>query len=149
MNSRRPGSFLLLVMALAATPLCADTAQVKGAEINHERAKFHYQMSCQGCHSGDGTGYNAVPRLKGFVGHFLGSQEGREYLVRVPGSADALLNDEQLTEVLNWILLEFGGDSLGRDWKPFGVEEVAAYRADPLLEVVQHRAQVLDGLSFN
>lgn len=114
-----------------------------GAAINERRAKFHYQMLCQGCHTEDGRGFNSVPRLNGYVGHFLKSEEGRSYLVRVPGSANADLDDDKLAELLNWMVFEFAQDSEPVEWKLYTGSEVSIYRKAPLLEVVEHRRQLV------
>jgi mono/diheme cytochrome c family protein len=113
------------------------------AEINEQRAKFNYQMSCQGCHAPDGNSAGAVPALRGHVGYFLASDAGREYLVRVPGSAVSALGDADLAEVLNWIVLEFGGDSVTAAFQPYTAEEVGGLRQNPLPEVIQYRAHLL------
>ncbi len=114
--------------------------------INAARAKFNYQMLCQGCHIPSGEGGAGVPNMKDQVGYFLHLPAGREYLVRVPGSANSALNDERLTELLNWGLLEFGGDSLAADWQPYSVAEVSAARQQPLYEVLEHRRLLADAL---
>ena len=112
-------------------------------EINEERAHFNYQMFCQGCHTPDGAGAMTVPRMKGQVGYFLETPQGREYLVRVPGSATSALDDEQLAEVLNWILVEFAGDSLAPHYRAYTSEEVGRMRKQPLNEVEDYRMQLL------
>ncbi len=117
------------------------------ADYNRERAHYNYQMFCQGCHTPDGVGASAVPRMKDFVGHFLRSQEGREFLVRVPGSATSALADDELAEVLNYILLEFAGDSLDADFEQYTGVEVGELRRQPLLEVERHRVRVLTSIA--
>jgi len=114
-----------------------------GAEINPQRAQFNYQMSCQGCHAPDGNSAGAVPALRGHVGYYLATSAGRDYLVRVPGSAVSALNDADLAEVLNWILQEFGGSSVAAPVEPYTAEEVGRLRREPLQEVIQYRAQLL------
>jgi hypothetical protein len=113
------------------------------AEINDQRAHFNYQMFCQGCHTPDGAGAVTVPRMKDQVGHFLETEKGREYLVRVPGSATSALSNDELAEVLNWILREFAGDSLAEDYRAYTAEEVGRMRQVPLNEVEAYRAQLL------
>ncbi|MFK8050524.1 MAG: cytochrome c [Halioglobus sp.] len=117
--------------------------------INNARAVFNYQMHCQGCHTPDGIGGMSVPDLRGEMGNFLQSQAGREYLVRVPGSANSVLSDEQLAEVLNWMLLKYAGASLSEDWRPYNAEEVGEYRSEPLYEVVEHRRNLIADFSGN
>jgi mono/diheme cytochrome c family protein len=122
-------------------PLLAATAGA--VEINQQRAQFNYQMFCQGCHTPDGTGAMSVPRMKDQVGYFLETPRGREYLVRVPGSATSALDNEELAEVLNWILVEFAGDSLSPDYQAYSADEVSRMRRQPLNEVEDYRAQLL------
>ncbi len=112
-------------------------------DMNRQRAHFNYQMFCQGCHTPDGSGAQTVPRMKDHVGYFLESPRGREYLVRVPGSATSALDDEELAEVLNWILLEFAGDSLDKNYLPYTTAEVGRVRQHPLNEVDAYRAELL------
>ena len=111
--------------------------------VNASRAQFNYQMSCQGCHAPDGSGANSVPRMKDQVGMFLNTREGRDYLVRVPGSAVSALGDAELAEVLNWIVTEFAGDSLTVAFEPYTGQEVGLLRQQPLNEVVHYRAQLI------
>ena len=114
------------------------------AEINEDRARYHYQMFCQGCHTPDGSGVNAVPPLKGMMGVFLRSQNGREFMVRVPGSATSKLDDMQLAEVLNWCIENFSSDSLvNGEYLPYTAEEVGRLRQSPLQEIDNTRAAVL------
>jgi mono/diheme cytochrome c family protein len=113
----------------------------------YARAQFDYQMHCQGCHTPDGRGADSVPRMKDHVGVFLQSPEGRDYLVRVPGSATSALPDERLAAVLNWILVEFAGDSLAAGYRPYTAAEVGRLRQQPLNEVDQYRAALLGTLA--
>src|SRR5262249_51219864 len=67
-----------------------------------------YALECQGCHRADGAGTpGSVPPLKDAVARFLGVAGGREYLARVPGVAQAPLDDTALAAVLNWMLDHF------------------------------------------
>lgn len=116
-------------------------------ELNTDRAKFNYQMFCQGCHTPDGTGGKSVPKIKSFIGYFLQKQLAREYLVRVPGSANSPLNNEQLAEVLNWMILEFGGESVPKNMQYYTTNEVAKLRQKPLFEVVEYRDMLVKQLS--
>ncbi|MCR8923101.1 cytochrome c [Dasania sp. GY-MA-18] len=133
-------ALLLIALLWPASQLMAE------AVSNERRAKFNYQMFCQGCHTQDGMGGRGVPQLKGFMGHFLSSQVGREYLVRVPGSANSVLDDEQLAEVLNWMLLNFAEDSLQASFQPYQASEVAGYRQQPLMEVLAYRKALVAAL---
>lgn len=127
--------------------LCCLVSTASATEINDKRAKFNYQMLCQGCHTPDGSGVKDVPQIKGFIGNFLANKKGREYLVRVPGSANSALNDKDLAEVLNWIILEMGDKSIPKNLQRYTADEVAKLRKNPLFEVVEYRKQLLLELS--
>ena len=130
--------FMLALLGAACPALAEDDA------MNPERAKYHYQMFCQGCHTPDGAGANAIPPLKDFMGYFLRSQRGREFMVRVPGSALSTLDDAELAEVLNWSIDNFAGMSLpAAGYIPYTSQEVAVLRTQPLQEIENHRASVL------
>lgn len=115
-------------------------------KMNTDRAKFNYQMFCQGCHTPDGTGGKSVPKIKNYIGYFLQNQVAREYLVRVPGSANSPLNNEQLAEVLNWMIIELGGESVPKSMQYYTANEVAKLRQKPLFEVVDYREMLVKRL---
>ncbi len=91
----------------------------------------------------DGTGNASVLQFPDHIGYFLAIDEGREYLVRVPGSATSALSSADLAEVLNWVIHQFGGTSITGSFAPYTTEEVARLRQHPLNEVVQYRALLL------
>lgn len=111
--------------------------------INERRALFNYQILCQGCHVGDGRGGKDVPNMKGLVGQFLKTLKGREYLVRVPGSANSALNSQELAELLNWMIPYFGKGSMPKEFKQYTTQEVEKLRENPLMEVVEYRATLV------
>ncbi len=99
------------------------------ADADDQRARINYTLHCQGCHLADAEGYeNEVPRMRDFVGYFLHSGEGREFVVRVPGVATASLPDDQLAELMNWLLFTYSSHQLPDAFEPFSVDEVAALR---------------------
>ena len=95
---------------------------------------------------GDGRGGKDVPNFIGFVGNFLKTDKGREYLLRVPGSANSAVNDEKLAELMNWIILEFGEQSVPKDFRYYTAEEVGRIRKSPLMEVVEYRKAIIQDL---
>ncbi len=113
------------------------------AQVNEARAQFHYQMFCQGCHGADGSGSRTVPVIRESIGAFLTSQEGREYLIRVPGVANSPLHNAQLAELMNWTIMQFAGDSIPDGWQGYASSEVGEYRQRSLYEVVSYRQQLL------
>jgi hypothetical protein len=107
--------------------------------------RVDYMLHCMGCHRDDGGGLaGEVPQLKGFVGRFLYVEGGREYLVQVPGVAQAALDDAALAGVLNWMLETFSPAELPADFVPYSGEEVSRYRRDKLIDV-SGRRKVLVG----
>lgn len=127
---------LVLLLALVAAPFA--TAQAE------DRVRANYLLACRGCHLVDGSGVPPeVPSLRDTLGQFVKSAEGRGYLVRVPGVAQSRLNDEELAEVINWILTKFNAASLPKDFRPFSAREVAAVRGDILADPVGYRGELL------
>ncbi len=101
------------------------------AGADDHRARINYMIHCQGCHLPEAVGFaGKVPRMKDFVGYFLHSKEGREFVIRVPGVATSSLPDDKLTEMMNWLLLTYSSEQLPEPFVPFSVAEVAALRPD-------------------
>jgi mono/diheme cytochrome c family protein len=103
-----------------------------------------YALNCQGCHRADGVGTpGSVPPLAGSVARFLGVPGGREYLVQVPGVAQAPLDDATLAAVVNWMLERFDKAHLPADFVPYGADEISRLRTKPLTDVEGVRARLL------
>jgi hypothetical protein len=60
---------------------------------------------------------------------------GREYLIRVPGSAQSPLDDAELAALLNWLIERFGPPEVAASFTPFTAEEVTRVRTPPLTDV--------------
>ena len=106
-----------------------------------------YAVTCQGCHRADGAGTpGTVPALAGSVGKFLRVPGGREFLVRVPGVAQAPLDDTALAAVLNWMLDRFGRDDVPKGVVPYAAAEVGRLRRRPLTDVEGARRQLLEAI---
>ena len=125
---------------------CVAGEAAANENLNVTRAKSNYQILCQGCHVGDGRGGSGVPDMLGKVGFFLNGQQGREYLVRVPGSANSALDSAELAEVLNWIMIEIGKKSTPQDFTDYSEQEVERLRKSPLFEAVEYRKQLVKKL---
>ena len=130
------------------SPGAVSAAEFLGVE-NSERARVNYMLNCQGCHSphGDGTADGTVPVMRDFVGQFLKVEGGREFLVQVPGSANAALSDAALAEVLNWMLFTISPAQVGENFRPYTTEEVQALRQINLHDVEQVRATLIERLN--
>jgi hypothetical protein len=130
-----------LRIELRIAPLVA-VALLCGASNVWADAHQDYVLNCMGCHMVDGSGAPpTIPRLKDRVGYYLTIPDGRAYLVQVPGAANSLLDDHQLTDVLNWMVDEFAGASRPQTFAPYATEEVARYRSTPPndIDALRHR----------
>jgi len=129
--------------ALAAALLAAGVA---GAEPI-SGARLDYVLQCMGCHLEDGSGApGRVPSLAG-VGRFLRVAGGREYLARVPGVAQAPLDDAAVAALLNWMLARFDpAAAAARDFVPFDAAEVGPLRRVPLADAEAARRALLAAL---
>ncbi len=97
-----------------------------------QRAHVNYMLHCQGCHLPKAEGFaGRVPVMKDFAGYFLHSQEGREFLIRVPGVSHSALSDAEVVELMNWLLQTHSAGQLPDPYTPFTEVEVAQLRKDP------------------
>jgi len=129
---------LLLILGLlqASTTVLAD---------DDARIRLTLMLQCQGCHRVDGAGTgDAVPALADQVARFLHVEGGREFLVRVPGVANAPLGDADLSALVNWMLAEFDPDHLPESFTPYAPAEIAALRTRPFgPEVASERQRLM------
>ena len=121
-------------------------ALVLWAGVAHAYApNVEYALNCQGCHRADGAGTpGSVPPLAGSVARFLAVPGGREYLVQVPGVAQAPLDDASLARVLNWMLERVDPTHVPAGFVPYAADEVGRLRAHPLTDVEGVRRRLLD-----
>ena len=120
---------------------CAVSARAETPQVD-------YLLQCQGCHRADGGDTpGSVPPLRNFVGRFLTVPGGREYLIRVPGSAQSPLDDAELAAVLNWIIERFGPAEVSAAFTPFSAEEVMRVRTPPLTDVEGARRDLLSRMA--
>ncbi|KKL34346.1 cytochrome C [Burkholderia contaminans FFH2055] len=142
--SRRVASLLMLtgaVVGLAAAPVHAEGAA--GAAL----ARQHWVLNCMGCHTATGGGIpGKVPPLANSLGYFTHLPAGREYVMRVPGASNSALSDQDLADVLNWVLTTMNRDALPRDFKPYTAAEVAAHRRPAFSDVATVRAGLVRAL---
>jgi hypothetical protein len=116
------GSVLLLTAGVMGSP--APVPHISGPAAS-------YLLNCGGCHGIEGrSSDHAVPTLRGQVDAFLCLPEGREYIVRLPNVAFVPLPDEQLADLLNFVV-SFGATR--QDHLPYTAAEVGALRRRPLI----------------
>ena len=114
------------------------------AEAARAAARFDYLLHCSGCHLPDGTGAPPeVPSLRGPMGALVATPEGRDYIARVPEVAQAPLGDDALARVLNWVLLEFNGETLPRSFRLLDAAEVGVARVKVLADPLRAREAIV------
>ncbi|QDH25992.1 hypothetical protein D5366_10155 [Neokomagataea tanensis] len=92
------------------------------------------------------SGDSGIPSLRDHVDVFLCSKEGRAYLGQVPGVSMSLIrSDQELADVLNFMVFQFGGESLQPNTKPYTAAEVHALRQHPVKvdDIMTYRAEIL------
>lgn len=104
-----------------------------------------YATNCQGCHGDLGTSALEIPTLAGRVGYFARIPAGRKYLVQVPNVALNPSSDEDIAEMLNWVLNTYSHAQLPPDFQPYTAAEVAVLRKDRI-DVIAHRQRVIEQL---
>ncbi|WP_175042999.1 c-type cytochrome [Burkholderia lata] len=142
--SRRRSS--LLVLAGVVVGLAAAPAHAEGA-ADAALARQHWVLNCMGCHTATGGGIpGKVPPLANSLGYFTHLPAGREYVMRVPGASNSALSDQDLADVLNWVLTTMNRDALPRDFRPYTAAEVAAHRRPAFSDVATVRAGLVRAL---
>ncbi len=133
---------LLLGLAVAAPAASAESGEQLSARAN-------YILRCTGCHGLEGAGseVGGIPDFRGYVGAFSRTEDGRAYLMHVPGVINSSLTNAEIAAVMNYVMQTFGGGSVPADFKPFTTEEVDALRTQPVEDVVVYRREVVKALS--
>jgi hypothetical protein len=142
MSARSAASRLAaaLVPALIAVALLARPA--------HADPRVDYMLNCRGCHGPDGAGApGAAPSFRGQVAKFLSVPGGREYLIRVPGTAQSELDDVRTAALLTWLVQEFSPGEIPVDFTPYTAAEVGPARHTPLTDVWRTRGELLRAIA--
>jgi mono/diheme cytochrome c family protein len=128
-------------LALAACVL-AGLNGVAGAQ---DRSRQNYIRYCAGCHQLDGSGSPSagIPDMREQVGYFLHSENGRAFLVQVPGSANSPLSDRELALLVNWIVQTFSAAQMPAATAPYTEDEVRRLRADRPAAIADFRRDVV------
>lgn len=119
---------VLALLALAGLLLPGQPARAL------DQTRSTYLMKCGGCHGIEGqSGQTYIPTLRDRIGTLTCTQEGRAYLLRVPGVSMSLIRDDALmAQVMNFVLFDLGGSSTPPGTPPFTVQEIRALRGNPL-----------------
>ena len=110
-----------------------------------DQPRIAYWLHCAGCHGLEGRGAPPdVPTLVDIPARIAGLPGGRDYLVQVPGVAQAALTDERLAEVVNFMLLQFSAETLDADFVPYTPAEIARGRGHSLADPLRTRRELLE-----
>jgi hypothetical protein len=125
----------------ACAMLCAPVSQAL-------EPRTHWQLQCMGCHHPDGAGEpGRVPSLRDTLVPFAGIEEGRAFMIQVPGVAQSQLSDEEVAALLNWMVHNLSAQPLPESYRRFSAAEVTAARREPLAAVKARRAKMLTNLA--
>lgn len=126
--------------AAACAALIASAAQALEPRTN-------WQLQCMGCHHPDGAGEpDRVPSLRETLVPFAAIEDGRRFMIRVPGVAQSMLTDAEVADLLNWMVHNLSAAPVPRDYRSFTTAEVAAARREPLAAVKAERERLLRGI---
>jgi len=133
---------------LAAALLLAPTVAYAEPPLpNLTTPQSDYVEHCSGCHGMQGNSAPAeITVLRDRVGYFMCTKEGREYLIRLPNVAYSAISDnQQLADMMNFVVFGLGGSSAPRDARPFTAAEVARLRTRALAtqSLIAVRAEVV------
>lgn len=136
--------------APTATPTAASSTVPPPYPREMNLAQSDYVEHCGGCHGIQGDASPAdLPSLRGRVGWFMCDPKARSYLLRLPNVARSRITDnDQLADLLNFMVFGLGGASTPKAAKPFTGAEVARERQSPFTSVslVKTRAAIVDSL---
>lgn len=110
--------------------------------ISH--ATSNYLQSCGGCHGIQGrSAAGLVPQLRDRVGWFLCTDDGRDYIVQLPDVAFAGVSDQELADLLNFVMFNLGGVSTPKDARPYSAAEVKQLRKSTVRTGLRARRQAV------
>ncbi|MCL1478385.1 MULTISPECIES: cytochrome C [unclassified Marinobacter] len=132
----------------AQKPAPGNEARQTPLHLANYSPSVNYQLQCLGCHltNGEGAPSHDIPMMKGFVGNFLKVEGGREFLIQVPGASLSALSNQQLAELLNWMLRddEIAGGSAPENFKPYTEQEVETNRGVMIKDLIGHRQNLIE-----
>ena len=120
------------------------------AIADDQQATSDYLLHCQGCHLPQALGVPGhVPRMNNFLGYYLHSEAGRQFVVQVPGAATANLTDARLANLMNWLLLTYSAAQLPDNFKPYSVDEIARLRPNLEPDPEVTRVRILQSIAVD
>lgn len=124
------GSLLLIGAVGIGRAALPPLGVLPAAIIDPDMARSDYAEHCGGCHGIQGSAAPAqLPELRGRVGWFMCTPQSRAYLIRLPNIAHSRISDnQQLADLVNYMVFGLGGASVPKGSKPFTADEVAHER---------------------
>lgn len=128
---------LTVAAAAAAAAGRPEAAALPAAITDPVLARSDYVEQCGGCHGVQGVSAPAqLPQLRDRVGYFMCTPATRAYLLRLPNIAHSRITDnQQLADLVNFVVFGLGGASTPADARPFTADEVAHERRFALSSV--------------
>ncbi len=143
-------AFCVVVNAQSAADYGVKTVAPPPYPGEMNSAQSDYVEHCGGCHGIQGNAAPAdLPTLQGRVGYFMCTPASRAYLLHLPNIARSRITDnQQLAELLNFMIFGLGGKSASPSTPPFTAEEVARERVTPLnsVSLTKVRAEVVESI---
>jgi hypothetical protein len=134
-------------MGMMAAMLFAAAVSSAPAMPELTTPESDYVEYCSGCHGMQGNSAPAeIPVLRDRVGYFMCTREGRDYLIRLPNVAySAIADNQELADMMNFVVFGLGGASAPKDAKRFTATEVKRLRTQALgtQSLIAARAQVV------
>lgn len=136
----------------AALTVIAAVAAIAGphpARSGEYTPRTNYILRCTGCHGMDGAGspIGGIPDFRNLIGAFAGDDDGRTYVLHVPGVAGSGLSARETAAVLNFVMANWAGTSLPPGAPQFTEAEVVERRQRPVVDVVQFRRTIVARLT--
>lgn len=137
-------SRLALLPMILASVVVAGSQTIAG-ETAGKYGRVDYLLHCSGCHGtkGNGTITGGIPAFPNSISHIASYENGRNYILQVPGVITTNMSDPEIARVLNYILEEWGD---GAEVAPFSGPEVTRRRALPAREVAEYRREITEEL---
>ena len=131
-------AFVFIIVFLATHVAVADD----------NRARVNYMLHCQGCHLPSAEGVvDRVPRMKDFLGYYMHSEDGRRFIVQVPGVSTAQISDDEVAELMNWLLVTYSRNELPDQYLPYTAAEVSRLRDSPEPDPLVTRVRILRAIA--
>ena len=117
-----------------------EQAKTHSTAVRHlSKPATTYAANCAGCHGHSGRSVGEIPTLVDRIGYFARIPEGRAYLVQVPNVAMSAIRDEDLAEMLNWLLYTYSGRQLPGDFRAYTGAEVSELRKARIIPWVRRK----------